>query len=127
MYCLEEVDNGAHLNDLILPRNVKLTAKFDPKLLGGVVSLRARARRADRAAWRGALYRFAGARTRPLTLKAVPYCVWDNRAPGEMPTAVKRSRHWLQRYFDRSFQDSPTSPPPDFPTVRYLRRGRGDV
>jgi DUF1680 family protein len=91
VYCLEEVDNGAHLNDLVLPRNAKLTAKFDSKLLGGVVTIRARARRTDRAAWRGALYRFAGARTRPLALKAVPYCVWDNRRSGEMLVWIREA------------------------------------
>ena len=84
VYCLEEVDNGANLNDLILPRNAKLTAKFDRKLLGGVVVLRGRARRTDRAAWKNDLYRFAGSCGRSVTLEAVPYCVWDNRRPGEM-------------------------------------------
>jgi DUF1680 family protein len=84
VYCLEEVDNGASLNDLILPQNAKLGAKFEGKLLGGVMVISGRARRADRATWRGVLYRSAGPRTKPVTLKAVPYCVWENRRPGAM-------------------------------------------
>jgi DUF1680 family protein len=91
VYCLEEVDNGANLNDLILPRNAKLSAKIDRKLLGGVVVIRARARRMDRAAWKGALYRVAGSSRRAVTLEAVPYCVWDNRGPGEMLAWIREA------------------------------------
>jgi DUF1680 family protein len=84
VYCLESVDNGAHLNDLILPRDAELHARFDSKLLGGVTAIQGPARRIDRSHWRGALYRPASFRTKPATLKAVPYCVWDNRRSGEM-------------------------------------------
>jgi DUF1680 family protein len=91
VYCLEEVDNGASLDDLILPRNAKLDAKFDRNLLGGVIVIRGRASRVDRIAWRGDLYRFAGSKAKSSTLKAVPYCVWDNRRPGEMLVWVREA------------------------------------
>jgi len=91
VYCLEEVDNGADLNDLVLPRNAKLEAKFRRDLLGGVMVVRARARRADRVAWKGALYQFAGSKPKPSTLEAVPYCVWNNRRPGEMLVWVREA------------------------------------
>jgi DUF1680 family protein len=91
VYCLEGVDNGAHLDDLVLARNAKLGAKFDANLLGGAVRISGRARRADRAAWSGALYRFAGSRTKPATLKAVPYCAWDNRRAGEMLVWIREA------------------------------------
>jgi len=84
VYCLESADNGAHLDDLILPRDAELHAKFDSKLLGGVTTISGRARRVDRSNWKGALYRPASGKTKPTTLRAVPYCVWDNRRRGEM-------------------------------------------
>jgi DUF1680 family protein len=94
VYCLEEVDNGANLNDLILPRNAKLGAKFERRLLGGAMVVRARARRADRAAWRDALYHFVGSKTKPSTLTAVPYCVWDNRRLVRSWDGQQRREYW---------------------------------
>ena len=91
VYCLEAVDNGVNLNDLIIPRNAKLGAKFERQLLGGVTVVTARGRRADRAAWGGDLYRFAGSRTKPATLKAVPYFAWDNRRRGEMLVWIREA------------------------------------
>jgi DUF1680 family protein len=67
VYCLEEADNGPHLADVFLPRSSKLTAEFRPKLLGGVVVIRGKARRRDEAGWGGELY-----------------YAWANRRPGEM-------------------------------------------
>jgi DUF1680 family protein len=84
VYCLESVDNGSNLNDVILPRESKLNAKFHPRLLGGVVAISGRARRVDRGPWRGSLYRRAGSKTRAVRIKAVPYCLWSNRGAGEM-------------------------------------------
>jgi DUF1680 family protein len=84
VFCLEAVDNGEHLNDIVLPRDARLAARFDRRLLGGVSVIAGNARRVDRAGWRGALYRREGSRTRSVRIRAVPYCVWDNREPGEM-------------------------------------------
>ena len=85
VYCLEEADNGKHLTTITLPRASKLTAKFEPKLLGGVTTLTAKAQRIDADGWNDALYRPAGAaKTHAATIRAVPYCVWANRKPGEM-------------------------------------------
>ena len=50
-----------------------------------------KARRADRAAWKGALYRPVESGTRPVSLRAVPYCVWDNRKPGEMLVWIREA------------------------------------
>jgi DUF1680 family protein len=91
VYCLEAVDNDANLNDILLPRGSRLEATFDADLLGGVSAIKGRARRIDRAGWEGALYRPAGSRTRPVTFRAVPYCVWDNRKPGEMLVWIREA------------------------------------
>ena len=90
VYCIEEVDNGVDLEDICLPRDAALTAKFRPDLLGGVTVITGAARRRDRAGWAGAagragaLYRPATSRTVRTRLTAVPYCAWCNRKPGEM-------------------------------------------
>jgi DUF1680 family protein len=91
VFCLEAVDNGENLHDLVLARNARLAAKFDPTLLGGVVAITGTARRIDRKDWRGALYRPAGSRTRSARIKAVPYCVWDNRKAGEMLAWIREA------------------------------------
>mgnify|MGYP001098461522 CR=1 FL=1 len=81
---LEEMDNGANLNDIALPRDATLRAEFDGGLLGGVVVIRGEARRRDAAGWEDALYRAARSATEVVPLVAVPYYAWANRAPGEM-------------------------------------------
>jgi DUF1680 family protein len=89
VYCLEGADNGAHLDDLFLPRDARLTAKFDDGLLGGVTRIGGRARRIDRSGWKDALYLPARARTKAARLEAVPYCVWNNRKVGEMRVWIR--------------------------------------
>jgi len=84
VYCLEAADNGPHLDELILPRDAKLAARFDAGLLGGATVVTGRARRIDRSGWRNALYRPARHHTKAARIRAVPYCVWNNRKAGEM-------------------------------------------
>jgi len=89
VYCLEEVDNGSGLNGIRLPRGSKLKATFDPDLLGGVTVITGSAKRRDESKWKADdLYSATPlgkpARLKPAKIKAVPYCTWDNRAPGEM-------------------------------------------
>ena len=86
VYCLEGVDNGSDLNAIILPRGSKLTAKFDKKLLGGVTVLQGKALREQVA---GGLYEFKGAKAKPVTIKAIPYHLWANRAESEMLVWVR--------------------------------------
>ncbi|HHW11313.1 MAG TPA: glycoside hydrolase family 127 protein [Firmicutes bacterium] len=94
VYCLEETDNPyTPLTRIAIPRKAPLSAHFAPDLLGGVsvitgpaeVVVRDEAR--DEAAavgsWDG-LYTTDLPQTEQVTIKAVPYCVWDNREPGEM-------------------------------------------
>jgi len=89
VYCLEAADNGAQLDDLMLPPGAKLTAKFDAELFGGTAVIRGRARRIDRSGWKNALYRPARFRTKAARLEAVPYCVWNNRGAGEMRVWIR--------------------------------------
>ena len=84
VYCLEEVDNGRALADIFLPRSSKLRAEYKPRLLGGAVVIRGNARRRATAGWDNRLYRADRSATKTVDIKAVPYCVWANRKPGEM-------------------------------------------
>ncbi len=91
VYCLEEQDNSTGLNDLVLPARGRIQAKFEPRLLGGVVTLAGKAFRREADAWQaGDLYQPGPTPLRPVAFKAVPYCVWCNRKPGEMLVWVRR-------------------------------------
>lgn len=82
VFCVEEADNGAQLDQLLLPRDAEVTARFEPEMLGGTVVLEADARRL--AATDEALYSTAEPQTQPAKLTAVPYALWANRGEGEM-------------------------------------------
>jgi DUF1680 family protein len=91
VYCLEGADNPiTPLDRLRVPRGAAgLQPEHRPGLLGGVTVLRGEALALDDTSWEGVLYRTEPDRHRPVAITAVPYCVWDNRAPGEM-------RVWLR-------------------------------
>ena len=92
VYCLEEVDNGPRLANIVVPDDTPLTGKFDPDLFGGVGVITGNALRVEPESWPGGLYQplaTTGYPGTPHTLKAIPYCFWANREPGEM-------RVWLR-------------------------------
>jgi hypothetical protein len=84
VYCLEETDNGPALNDIALPRAARFTVKYDKKFLGGAAIITTTGRRRALAGWKDTLYRPAQSKTKSVALKAIPYFLWGNRAPGEM-------------------------------------------
>ena len=84
VYCLEEVDNGPDLNDIVLPRDAALTAEFDEELLGGVVVITGEAGRRGASDWENTLYRSSQSRSKAAAIKAIPYYAWANRTLGEM-------------------------------------------
>jgi DUF1680 family protein len=84
VYCLEEVDNGPNLNDIVLPRDAPLKAEFDKDLLEGVVVITGEAKRRDASRWENTLYQTAQSRSKIVPIKAIPYYAWANRALGEM-------------------------------------------
>lgn len=93
VYCLEEVDNGPHLMNIVMPRDAQLTPSFDKNLFGGVGVITGDAFRTEPANGFGSgLYQAQSALTynqSQLNFKAIPYCFWANRQPGEM-------RVWLR-------------------------------
>ena len=90
VYCLEGVDHpGTRLEQVVVPAGGVWTAAFDPALVGGVVALEGEGLEVDAAGWGQALYRTEGPGRRAVRLRAVPYCVWDNRAAGAMRVWVR--------------------------------------
>jgi len=90
VYCLEGVDNPVTpLDRILLPLDMTWTTTYEPATLGGVTVLRGKAQVTD-GAWDHSLYATAQpVKIKTADISAVPYCVWDNRAPGEM-------RVWLR-------------------------------
>ncbi len=77
VYALEGCDNGGSVTDLVLPTDAEIwTGRSADPELEGVAILRANGLRKRRA---GDSVVFE-----PTVLTAVPYALWDNRAPGPM-------------------------------------------
>ncbi|MFI5355979.1 MAG: glycoside hydrolase family 127 protein [Opitutales bacterium] len=89
VFCLEQTDNGGQLGLLGLPKTSALTARFDPELLGGAVVIEGAAQRLQPA--NEELYSTATPAVAPARLKAVPYCLWNNRGEGEMRVWIRES------------------------------------
>ena len=90
VYCLEEVDNGKDLNDIVLPLDTNLVVKTDRELFGGIPVITGKALRSDLRGWRNQLYRSAPTAKKRTTIKAIPYCLWGNRGIGEMLVWVRK-------------------------------------
>jgi DUF1680 family protein len=85
IYCLEEIDNGKELNDIVAPRSSRLSVKTYRNLLGGIPVITAKAQRRDPSDWDHILYRPAGSsQIQDTIITAIPYFMWANRDPGEM-------------------------------------------
>lgn len=84
VYCVEGADNGGHARDIALPREKKLTSEWMENLLGGAVLLRGPT---------VAAHRFPNGERgdRNVDMTAIPYCLWDNREPGEMVVWIPES------------------------------------
>lgn len=87
VYCLEEVDNRAHLANVIIPRQAQLRAIGDANLFGGIHVITGDAICREPHDWHGGLYQaqsaFSYAQS-TFEFRAIPYCFWANRDPGEM-------------------------------------------
>lgn len=89
VYCMEGVDNGNIGLDRITlaPNKVdQFTVEYQPDLLGGVAVLRGTGTVIKETGWSSnTLYRRnQPSETETVSVTAIPYCTWDNRAAGEM-------------------------------------------
>jgi len=89
IYCVEEADNpGGAVQSLTLPRSAPLEAAWRKDLLGGAMTLTARAKRLVPGKGAGALYSTDPPAAEDAVLVALPYHLWANRAPGSMQVWV---------------------------------------
>ncbi|HET7626071.1 MAG TPA: glycoside hydrolase family 127 protein [Verrucomicrobiae bacterium] len=87
VYCLESPDlpAGVKISDVFIPADMDLRARYDRRLLDGIVVLEGRALARQSAGWRGQLYREAQPpEMKAIKVKFIPYSVWQNRGPSEM-------------------------------------------
>lgn len=84
VYCLEEVDNGAELGSIYLDPEEEMHIGDEVDGLEGVCTILAKAYRLSHEEWEGELYQPWRKRYKPMDIKAVPYCMWNNRGEGEM-------------------------------------------
>lgn len=90
VYCIEEVDNGGNLDDICLNTCTDFKAEYEDDILGGLVVITGNAWRREKKEWEGHLYRPAGTARIPVKIKAVPYCLWNNRDQGEMLVWIRK-------------------------------------
>ena len=87
VYCLESPDlpRGLRLTDISLAPDVDLVARFDPRLLAGMVVADGTGWARSTAAWDGQLYRpLTAAAPKPVNLQFIPYFAWANRGSSDM-------------------------------------------
>lgn len=92
IYCLEEVDNGAQLANVVIPDSSNLEASFDSNLFNGVTVITGDALRIEPNRTKSDLYRHRSQETQietPFTFRAIPYYLWANREPGEMRVWIR--------------------------------------
>lgn len=77
VYCMEAIDNDGSVYDLVLPADTKLSERWEPELLGGVVVVQAEGRRVRRTS-DGTL------KVEPTQVTAIPYYAWAHRQVGQM-------------------------------------------
>jgi hypothetical protein len=87
IYCLEQPDMEAPVDQIVIPIEAKLEPEFEANLLGGTVALKGQAVQKPSVEWHNALYKpiadSPGLLT-PTPITAVPYCLWGNRGLAKM-------------------------------------------
>jgi DUF1680 family protein len=85
IYCLEQADQEAPVDQIILPLGAQLASQYAPELLGGITVIKGQGLLRPLDDWKDVLYRpLQPAHTKPVTVTAVPYCIWGNRGLGKM-------------------------------------------
>ena len=87
VYCLESPDlpKGVKITDVQIPADIKLRARYDQRLLDGVVVLEGTVLTKASGDWNGKLYRrLRPERYQAINVQFIPYSVWQNRGPSEM-------------------------------------------
>jgi len=94
VYCLESPDlpPGVKISEVRIPSDIDLLARFDSRLLGGVVVLDGKVLARAGQDWGGKLYReVQPEKLKAIAVKFIPYSVWQNRGPSEMSVWLPRA------------------------------------
>jgi hypothetical protein len=94
VYCLESPDLPAsvRISDVLIPADMHLIARYDRRLLDGVVVLEGKALARPGADWNGTLYRQSNPESfKSINVRFIPYCVWQNRGLSEMSVWLPRA------------------------------------
>ncbi|NRF93759.1 glycoside hydrolase family 127 protein [Paenibacillus frigoriresistens] len=89
VYCLEEADNGANLQDIALPDDAQFDVQYDEGLLGGVSVITTLATRSVLQADDTSIYRTQAIDRALVPITAIPYFAWSNRTRGEMTVWIR--------------------------------------
>ncbi|MDD4526266.1 MAG: beta-L-arabinofuranosidase domain-containing protein [Lachnospiraceae bacterium] len=89
VYCLEEVDNGNYLAGVELDVNNAPEEQYDESLFGGTLCSIVKGKRIDYDNLSGCLYSSNKPEYKDCSLRAIPYCYWNNRGKGEMMVWMK--------------------------------------
>ena len=93
IYCLEQIDQTADLDKLVLPMSAKLESRFDPQLLNGVAVITGQGQLMHSRGWKAQLYRpGASSPSQAVPITAIPYYAWANRQQGKMTVWIQSSR-----------------------------------
>ncbi len=92
VYCLEEVDNGARLANIVIPNDANLETNLEDTLFDGISTIFGDAIRLEPETWVGGMYQPQAVieyKKSSFKFKAVPYFLWANREPGEMRVWIR--------------------------------------
>jgi len=93
IYCLEQVDQEAPLEQIVLPLDAHLEGQYTPGLLGGITLIKGQGLSCPLDDWKNVLYRTVRpANAKPVPVTAVPYCIWGNRGLGKMAVWIDATR-----------------------------------
>jgi DUF1680 family protein len=87
VYCLESTDlpNDVRIGDVAVPKEIKLTPRYDRQLLQGVTVLEGDVSVRRGKEWEGKLYRpLSRDSQRSIKGRFIPYYAWSNRSQSEM-------------------------------------------
>ncbi len=76
VYCVEGIDHGGNILDLILPEDPEVHVEFVPDLLNGLVTIKGKVLKNGRS----------------LEMTAIPYYAWSHRGVGEMTVWLRREK-----------------------------------
>ncbi|MGB7592386.1 MAG: glycoside hydrolase family 127 protein, partial [Terriglobia bacterium] len=85
IYCLEQADQEAPVEQITLPLGAQLESQYAPGLLDGITVIKGEGLLRPLDDWKDVLYQpVHPAITKPVPITAVPYCIWGNRGLGKM-------------------------------------------